>query len=487
MNNILDDIRKYNKIILHHIKYVDKQGNNILHLAIEQDDNDLIEKIINSLWKSLKDENFLSYINSKNQNNYTPLDLAYLHENNRIIEKLKKFGAKEHMYFNKNKDEEKDEDYIYINKNEDIDENLMINFGLSEMLNKKKQEENELFKQLDKAKPKGLINIYGSCYLNTVLQCLFHIKPLSLYFLKEKNRFYDNTLSKAYCSVVLGLLDKSSKNDAYDPTKFKEAIGKLNSNYMKFGNDPKSVIMDFIYHINDELLMFKGENSVKLNNNINRCQKKELFQYYQDEAKRAKTKISELFGSFTLKEKRCIKCKKSTFDFIYDFYFIFNLEKLYKSRNPFIFSHKKRELNLEDCFKEYFKIENKPFTCQNKDCSYINNKGIIIKKLYEPPKYLIIILDRGKNDKFNCQVYFKRNLDLSEVTEIKDYGNKKTNYQLIGATFLFGRSGGGHTVAFCKHFDNQFYLFDDQSISGYTLNELKNNKSFLLFYERIIN
>ena len=142
-------------------------------------------------------------------------------------------------------------------------------------------------------------------------------------------------------------------------------------------------------------------------------------------------------------------------------------------------------MKLLECFKFYFKKEKKNFTCQNRNCIYkIKVNGDIDNKLCVLPEYLIIILDRGKDDKFDCYVDFDYELDLKEVTEQIEDIKYNTKYDLIGATFLYGSSGAGHTVAFCKHFDNKYYLFNDRICSEKKLEDLKNNKAFLLFYER---
>ena len=48
-----------------------------------------------------------------------------------------------------------------------------------------------------------------------------------------------------------------------------------------------------------------------------------------------------------------------------------------------------------------------------------------------------------------------------EQIEEKQYNTK---YELLGATSLYGSSGAGHTIAFCKHFDNKYYIFDDNLV-----------------------
>jgi ubiquitin C-terminal hydrolase len=348
--------------------------------------------------------------------------------------------------------------YVYIiNLLKQTNEKIKMNSPLNS------SRQNEIL--LNKAKPKGLINIHGSCYLNTVLQCLFHIKPLSLYFLEEKSNFYENSFAKAYLSVIVGLIDNTKYS--FEPLEFKKALIEYNPNYNSFGCDPKDVIIDFLFYMNKEL---SDEISFQLNNKINKCNKKDLFDYNKGEFERTKTIISELFGWFEQTNIQC-NCGGNTFNFIPYFYFSFNLQKV-----------NKYDLNLIDCFKDYFNDKyNISFTCQQ---CFKKKKGIQKKRICVLPKYLIIILDRGKDDKFKCQVHFDYSLDLNEVTEQIENEKYNTKYELIGATFLLGSSGAGHTVAYCKHFDGKYYLFNDNTYKQESLNKFKNNKVFLLFYER---
>ena len=56
-----------------------------------------------------------------------------------------------------------------IQKEEEYDENTKYNF-------------------LSKMKPKGLLNLGGCCYMNATLQCFYHIKELTYYFLDNKKK-----------------------------------------------------------------------------------------------------------------------------------------------------------------------------------------------------------------------------------------------------------------------------------------------------------
>ena len=172
-------------------------------------------------------------------------------------------------------------------------------------------------------KPKGLLNIGGSCYLNSVLQCLFHFKQLSLYILNEEKNLYDKPFTKSYFTVVSGLAQQGQSFRLFSPKSFKHELEKNNSDY---GSDPKDVIIDFFSYVNKELL--NDELSFQLNNKINKCNKKILFDYYKEEFERTKTKISELFGWFKQITRKCNYCSKITYDLI-----LFLKRELIKSQN----------------------------------------------------------------------------------------------------------------------------------------------------------
>lgn len=68
-----------------------------------------------------------------------------------------------------------------------------------------------------------------------------------------------------------------------------------------------------------------------------------------------------------------------------------------------------------------------------------------------------------KDEKFECKVDFKEYLDLNEsYYNVKGVPKEKsTKYSLFCGTILYGSKGYGHTVAFCKHFDNKYYIFNE--------------------------
>lgn len=72
--------------------------------------------------------------------------------------------------------------------------------------------------------------------------------------------------------------------------------------------------------------------------------------------------------------------------------------------------------------------------------------------------------------------YF-RGWDLSEFTinpEMSNWGKQKQVYDLIGVSNHFGGMGGGHYTAYAYNYvTQQWYYFDDSSISKSSENEVK--------------
>lgn len=479
-----------------------KYGYSPLHLACYLNDIKFIESKI----KENKEQ-----INIKSNEGYTPLYIAVKNGHANIVKELIENGGNENIKCNngdspidiaksKLKDYKeilklfKTKDNIYNNfayerkielsiissNNEKQVDNNDINIHIDFL--KIKDNKNEIIENnldLSYIKPRGLKNIGGSCYMNTVLQCFFHVKKMTQTFIedfeKEENLYKDLSLTNAYISVIKGLENKKNELDAFGPIEFKESLIEINDSYKSNGNDPKDVVLDILYNIHSEL---NNDNSIQLNNKLDKLNKYEVFNYYKDEEERTKSLISTLFSWCKQTKRLCKKCNNISYDYIYEFLITFGLEKLYKKK---LKKGKNLLLNLNECFQYYFTEEQKSFycpSCKEKELCNISNKICILSK------YLIIILDRGKNDNFNCHIDFDYNLDLTEFTEQIENEKYNTKYELIGATFLIGESGAGHTVAFCKHFDNKYYIFNDSYYYLEDLSKLRNNKAFLLFYER---
>ena len=285
--------------------------------------------------------------------------------------------------------------------------------------------------------PRGLNNIGATCYMNSVLQCLYHSYDLSNVLLnileqaskeKEKlNLLYQFPMTVVYMLTINELT--SSKNKSISPYKFKEIIGtnKLFRNFE--ANDSKTLTLYVIDTLNRELNEFY--NTIKIPIEYN---KNEIVTFKEKDAESIvslfkqnyNSIISELFHGLKVSKYQCDVCKNCV-----NVYQIFNIIECPIEKT---FNEKKKTKKLND-FRihifDCFKLEEEPklFNGQNQlyceKCQKVNDSRSLNKIVFAP-KMLILFLDRGQNNKFKCEV------DFSD-SYIKCTGN---SYEKYGIPYL---------------------------------------------------
>lgn len=114
--------------------------------------------------------------------------------------------------------------------------------------------------------------------------------------------------------------------------------------------------------------------------------------------------------------------------------------------------------------------------------------------LWSLPPFLIIHLKRfsytrWSREKISRMVDFPtRGWDLSDFTinpEISNWDKQKQMYDLIGVSNHFGGMGGGHYTAYAYNYQTQqWYYFDDSSISKSSESDVKTSAAYMLLYQR---
>ena len=142
------------------------------------------------------------------------------------------------------------------------------------------------------------------------------------------------------------------------------------------------------------------------------------------------------------------------------------------------------KLNLYDCFKENENEEilsgSNQIFCNN--CRRTSD-ALTKNEMYKIPNVLILILNRGRGNVFKCDVDFPHQLDLSQFVKNPSSPN---NFQLIGVISHLGESSmEGHFIAFCKHFDDNWYLFNDGLVTQVSPYDIKRGTPYILFYQNI--
>ena len=377
----------------------------------------------------------------------------------------------------KNKGLKKQSNKFKINETQNSNKNKQQNNTTTYENTSNKKSKNKSKKNYDPNKPKGLDNLGFSCYMNSILQCFFHIKKLREYFISKKNTFGTD---KPVCIALAEIMDKlkNGKEKSFRPEKFKKIMGEKNQLfYGRKPGDAKDLFINLIDALLSELNDTNSQESSETEE-IDLCKKEASFKETQNEIDE-KNIINQLFCGYYETIYTCPVKNKEIYSFQNESFILFELEKIKNNLNE------EGNLSLNSCFDYYNKeIPKTSFYCHL--CEIIQENKCQ-NKIYRPPEILVIILDRGKGKIFEEQVDFKTKIDLGELTEIDEYGYKyNTSYKLIGISTHSGDSSSkGHYTAYCLNDKNEYYYFSDDYVEKIdNEKELYDDQPYLLFYQR---
>jgi len=273
-----------------------------------------------------------------------------------------------------------------------------------------------------------------------------------------------------------------------------ETISKENTDLKKI----KQTIIETIdtNKINKTIEVFN--NNINNNSNLNQNDEQGMFRFFLETFKENnRSVISDIFFGIIETITECLNCKqinliKGIFNtsYVYNFqiinFIIFPLEEIRKMKseiNNFYFN----EVNLYDCFDYYERPEimqgDNQMWCKN--CRQ-NSPANYMTRIYSPPIYFILILNRGKGNIYNIKLNFEEFIDIGKYVQMKQ--NKNLVYQLYAiVTHLGPSSMSGHFIAFCKSpIDNKWYKYNDSQVSliGNFSNDIHEfGCPYILFYE----
>lgn len=347
---------------------------------------------------------------------------------------------------------------------------------------------NTFYIDFSKIKPVGLINLNFSCYMNSCLQCFYHCKLFINEILKQKDimkKYRNSPIANALIDLIEDI-NSIGKNISLSKYKYpaESFYDTLIQKYPKFkytlGNDPKAVSSLILLFLPQEL---QPEFSYRFDKNLDKSNEESLFEDIYNKYNKNLDFFADNFYYCLKIKKICKNCKKKKlftysfqYNYMHDFYISQICEKLQKNT-----------CTLNDCFN-YFKEPDDEntveFTCYNCRKKVIANR--ILYYMVTLPNYLVICI----NDEGKLSQYYKIAIELEiNLEDIfmppKNYnGTRETKYEFHCGVFI--RGAKTHAIAICKHFDNQYYEFDDTNY--YVVYDIKkklgNEIPYLLFYKR---
>lgn len=304
----------------------------------------------------------------------------------------------------------------------------------------------------------GFTNLGNTCYLNSIIQVLININPLSTYIIRE------NVIKEKYPLLfsfhnILTLIQKK-ENTEEDMEEYILSIGgfkeKLENIYSEFkGNEQHDTHELFITLLNHFHEMFKKISNKK----PEKC-------CHSLKLKKPDSFIHKLFqGNIhsTITCKQCLHKSKTMEDFL-----ILSIP---------IYS------TINESLKQYCSDEHLENT-NAYDCSYCEQKQHAVKQtqLWKLPPFLIIHLKRfnASGTKNNEPVLFPYK-DLT-ITQAPPKYPTIHKYNLTSIVFHHGLASFGHYTAAVKE-NQQWFHINDETIEKETKDTLPNKDAYILIYQ----
>lgn len=358
----------------------------------------------------------------------------------------------------------------------------------------------------------GLKNIGNTCYINSGLQSILAIEPLSKHLISLSKDLYSKLEEKESRKIKLILyliktfeLSQGKEFEVLNPSSLISEFWKI---FPRFGGYSQQDSCEFIRCLLDVIHEETKEKTI-VEKDIDTIWRDNIHQDIENDIKKKKLSLSkeevenliekrmpkvyksiitDLFQGYLLNQIECSKC--SNISKSIDPFFEISLSIPITTNTCYYYLSSMVELStlgllslsckvhLLECFNFFFKKEilEHPYYCSH--CKSYQNAT----KTFSIFRYPNILMIHLKRFNYNSLFGSKLNNHVELINELKLDDNK---YQLKAVINHQGSSlSSGHYTCYTRY-ENQWYECNDSNTNKVELSEVLSSQAYVLFYEKI--
>jgi len=330
-------------------------------------------------------------------------------------------------------------------------------------------------KKNNNIKPIGLKNINLNCYMNSVVQCLFHLTKFRDYFINNNFSKEDKPVSFELKNIMEKLNDQNNRTP-FGLTEFKKIMSDIDDCFKGSNGADASDLLRYIFsYLSSEQTQCIGLNISQMSSyNINTNDLEKCYKECRDRI--GDNTALKFVTNYIKTQNQCLNGDKHGFFYSKHkpFYEVENQSiidiniKAYNDLSIFFNNYSSSKESIEFCPECNDEVK-----CESK------------KNFYKTSDYLIINIDYEKNSELNKKISYKSQLSIRI-----ENSNSYYYFAFIGAVFHKGKfSSSGHYFACCSA-ENKLYLLDDTQVEVLTQKKFNNiyydkeNIPCIFFYEK---
>eukprot|EP00347_Sterkiella_histriomuscorum_P015390 403357200 len=340
----------------------------------------------------------------------------------------------------------------------------------------------------------GLKNIGNTCYMNSILQCLFASLPLSDYFLNGVFRKdYENqvrpiNIGRDFFYLLNAIQNATQGQGVAVPQDLKLSISKKSSQFRSSGQqDAQEFLRCFLDQLNEELNRVTIKPPYKEENFDNLSVQEQSEGWWRYYKSRESSIIQDIFEGQLHIRTKCQLCGYESHKF--DNFMDISVPVPQVSDQ----SSRGQSVQLDQCLQQFIKEEDMEkcgYKCNHckKEDNFKNQMTIS-----RFPKILVLHLKRFQynmswKQKLNTKIDIPKIIDMSPFAPYSNeaYSSRKNVYSIFGICHHFGSLSSGHYTAEIKTPNGRWFNCNDSIVEQIaTPNFDASESAYLLFYQLI--